>query len=107
MRATQAGWLKIRFVFGVSSIGGDAKSVVASHLEELVGLAAKIIRAGIEEGTFRNVDPVVAGRAVLFATSRFSHPAHAGEWNDPAMDGVYDDVWQMLMNGLCVVKGEG
>jgi len=58
----------------------------------------------VEEGTFRAVDPVAAGRAVLFATSRFHHPVHADEWADPDTDAVYDDVWQMLMNGLCVAK---
>jgi hypothetical protein len=38
---------------------------------------------------------------VLVATSRFHHPAHAAEWLDPAVDAAYDDVWQLLMNGLC------
>lgn len=28
------------------------------------------------------------GRAVLVATSRFHHPAHAAKWVDPAIDGV-------------------
>jgi Tetracyclin repressor-like, C-terminal domain len=43
---------------------------------------------------------VVAGRAVLFATSRFHHPAHAAEWLHPAIDAAYNDVWQLLMDGL-------
>ena len=35
---------------------------------------------GVKEGTFRAVDPVrQTGRAVLLATSRFHHPAHAAE----------------------------
>src|SRR5215468_6273845 len=86
------------------TVAADAQSVVASHLDELVGLAATVIRSGVEEGTFRTVDPVAAGRAVLFATSRFHHPVHAAEWVAPDIDAVYDDVWQMLMNGLCVAK---
>ncbi len=61
-----------------------------------------VIRTGMEEGTFRTVDPVATGRAVLVATSRFHHPAHAAEWNDSALDAAYNDVWQMLMDGLCV-----
>jgi hypothetical protein len=48
---------------------------------------------------------VAAGRAVLVATSRFHHPAHAAEWVDPAIDAAYDDVWQMLMDGLYAAKG--
>jgi hypothetical protein len=30
------------------------------------------------------------------------HPAHAADWADPAIDVAYDDVWQLLMDGLCV-----
>jgi hypothetical protein len=42
------------------------------------------------------------GRAVLIATSRFHHPAHAAEWTDPAMDASLEDVWRLLMDGLCL-----
>jgi AcrR family transcriptional regulator len=86
------------------TLAADAQSVVAAHLDELVGLTATVIRSGVEEGTFRAVNPVAAGRAVLFATSRFHHPVHAAEWADSDIDATYDDVWQMLMNGLCVAK---
>jgi AcrR family transcriptional regulator len=86
------------------TLAADAKSVVAAHIEELIALAAMIIRAGMEEGTFQRSDPVSAGRAVLFATSRFTHPAHAAEWLNPSIDTVYYDVWEMLMNGLCLAK---
>ena len=84
------------------TLAAGAKSVAAAHVDELVELAAMVIRSGIEEGTFRTVDPVAAGRALLIATSRFHHPAHAAEWVDPAIDAAYDDVWRMLMDGLCV-----
>ncbi len=83
------------------------QSVVAAHVDELVGLAASVIRSGAKEGTFRAVDPVAAGRSVLLATSRFHHPAHAAEWRDPAIDARYNDLWQLLMDGLCVAKSPG
>ena len=89
------------------TLSADAQSIVAAHIEELVGLAAMVIRSGVKEGTFRAADPVAAGRAVLFATSRFHHPAHAAEWADPAIDAAYNDVWQLLMNGLRVAKSRG
>jgi AcrR family transcriptional regulator len=79
----------------------------AAYFDELVGLAAIVIRSGVKEGTFRAVDPVAAGRAVLFATSRFHHPAHAAEWVDPAIDAAYNDVWKLLMGGLCIAKSPG
>jgi AcrR family transcriptional regulator len=89
------------------TLAQDAKSVVAAHIDEMVELAATIIRSGVKEGTFRTVEPVAAGRAVLFATSRFHHPAHAAEWVDPAIDEAYKDVWQLLMDGLFVAKSPG
>jgi AcrR family transcriptional regulator len=89
------------------TLAAGAKSVAAAHVDELVELAATVIRSGVEEGTFRTVDAVAAGRAVLIATSRFHHPAHAPEWFDPAIDAAYDDVWRMLMDGLCVAKSPG
>jgi AcrR family transcriptional regulator len=86
------------------TLAADAQSLVAAHVDELVGLAATVIRSGVKEGAFRAVDPEAAGRAVLVATSRFHHPAHAAEWVDPGIDEAYNDVWQLLMDGLCVAK---
>ncbi len=83
------------------TLAADAQSVVAAHVAELVGLVATVIRSGVKEGTFHTADPVAAGRAVLFATIRFHHPAHAAEWLDPAIDTAYNDVWKLLMDGLC------
>jgi AcrR family transcriptional regulator len=89
------------------TLAADAQSVVAAYVDELVGLVAKVVGSGVEEGTFRTVDPVAAARAVLVATTRFHHPAHAAEWVDPAIDAAYNDVWQLLIDGLCVAKSPG
>jgi len=89
------------------TLAADAQSMVTGLIDELVSLAAMIISSGVKEGTFRTVDPVAAGRAVLSATSRFHHPAHAAEWADPGIDAAYNDVWQLLMNGLRVAKSRG
>jgi AcrR family transcriptional regulator len=89
------------------TLAADAQSIVSAHVAELVGLAAMVIRSGVEEGTFRTVDPVAAGRALLLATCRFHHPAHAAEWGDPDIDAAYNDVWLLLMDGLRIAKGPG
>ena len=86
------------------TLAADAQSIVAAHVDELLGLVAVVIRSGVKEGTFRKVNPVSAARAVLVAMSRFYHPAHAAEWNDPDIDEAYNDVWQLLMNGLRAAK---
>jgi AcrR family transcriptional regulator len=82
------------------TLAADAQSVVSPHVDELIGLAATVIRRGVEEGTFRTGEPIAAGRALLFATSRFHHPAHAAEWAHPAIDAAYNEVWRLLMDGL-------
>ncbi len=91
------------------TLAADTQSIAAAHvdahIEEMVALAAAVIGSGVADGTFRPVDPAAAGRAVLFATSRFHHPAHAAEWADPALDAAYDAVWQLLMDGLCRAAG--
>ena len=89
------------------TLAAEAQSVVDAHVHELIGLAATVIRSGVKESTFRTVDPVAAGRAILFATSRFHHPVHAAEWGDPDIDATYNDVWRMLMDGLCGTKRRG
>jgi AcrR family transcriptional regulator len=86
------------------TLATDSQSVAAAHVDELIELAAMIIRAGVKEGTFRKVDSMAAGRAVLVATSRFHHPAHAAEWGDPAINATYNEVWKLLMHGLGVPK---
>jgi AcrR family transcriptional regulator len=82
----------------------EATSVSEAHVAELIALTAAIIRAGVEEGSFRPVDPLTTARAVLYATSRFHHPAHFAEWVDPRIDATFDDVWRMLMDGLATSK---
>jgi AcrR family transcriptional regulator len=82
------------------TLAADAPAVITAHVDELVGLTAMVIRSGVKEGTFRPVDSLAAGRAVLVATSRFHHPAHASEWADAGIDAAFDDVWRLLMLGL-------
>jgi AcrR family transcriptional regulator len=82
------------------TLAADAQSAAAIHVDEFVELAATVIRAGMEEGTFRTVDPVATARALSFATSRFHHTVHAAEWADPDIDTASDNVWGLLMDGL-------
>ena len=86
------------------TLAAEAQPIVAAHVEELVGLAASVIRDGVKKSTFRSVDPIATGRALLFATSRFHHPAHVAEWGDPKLGAAYDAVWKLLMHGLSVAK---
>jgi len=89
------------------TLTAEAQSVISAHVDELLELAAAIIAAGVRDGTFRSRDPVAAARAVLLATSRFHHPAHAADWADAAIDAAYDDVWKLLVDGLRAPKAPG
>lgn len=86
------------------TLAQGAQSIVVAHVEELVELVATVIRAGVKEGTVRAVDPVATARAVLLATSRFHHPAHAAEWADPTIEEAFDAVWELVMGGLQVAR---
>jgi AcrR family transcriptional regulator len=89
------------------TLAAETQSVASAHVDELVKLAAIIIRSGVKEGAFRKVDPTAAGRAVLSATSRFHHPVHAAEWKEPGVDAAYDGVWKLLNDGLRATKRSG
>ena len=89
------------------TLAADAQPVVAAHVNELVQLAGRIVSAGVEEGTFRRVDPESTARAILAATSRFHHPAHAADWADPEMLASFDALWELLMNGVRAAKTHG
>ena len=81
-------------------LAADSQSIAVAHVEEIIDLAATIIRAGVDAGAFRAVNAAAVARAILVATSRFHHPAHSAEWLDPAVDAAYDDVWRLLTTGL-------
>lgn len=82
------------------ALSAETVAVTEAHVEELVELTAAVLREGIAKGEVRKVDPVATARAVLFATARFHHPAHASEWCDPGNATAFEDVWALLVVSL-------
>jgi AcrR family transcriptional regulator len=78
----------------------EARELVRAHIEALAAQAARIIADGVAQGEFACADSVAAGRAILYATSRFHNPAHAAEWSDSTIDTRLDEVWHLLLRGL-------
>ena len=78
----------------------ESREVVRAHVEHLTGQLARIIADGVTSGEFRLVDPVVAGRAVFSATSRFHNPVHLAEWADPSLDAAYQGVRSLVLAGV-------
>jgi len=85
-------------------IATQSREVVGEHLRILAGQLTRIIADGVASGDFTTEDPRSAGRAVLQATSRFHHPAHASEWSDPNLEADFDAVISLLLAGLACVR---
>jgi AcrR family transcriptional regulator len=82
------------------TIATQAREVVAEHLRILAAQISQIIESGVTHGEFSTTDTTTAGRAVLHATARFHHPAHAAEWGDPGVEADYDAVITLVLRGL-------
>jgi AcrR family transcriptional regulator len=78
----------------------EAREVAAAHVDHLAGQAARIVADGVATGELAPTDPAATGRAVLHATARFHHPAHAEEWGDPALGSHLAAVWALVVAGL-------
>ncbi len=82
------------------TIATQAREVVTVHLRILAAQITQIIESGVTRNEFRPTDTAMAGRAVLQATARFHHPAHAVEWSEPGIDADLDAVIELVLRGL-------
>jgi len=82
------------------TIATQAREVVTEHLRILAAQITQIIESGVTRNEFRPTDTAMAGRAVLQATARFHHPAHAVEWSEPGIDADLDAVIELVLRGL-------
>lgn len=65
-----------------------------------MGQIAQIIESGIASQELKVTDSHKMAKAVLNATIRFHHPAHATEWSDPDIDADFAQVWRLVVAGL-------
>jgi AcrR family transcriptional regulator len=82
------------------TLAREACKVVKAHKDGLVDQIARILSDGIKQGAFQVADVKASARAVFDATIRFHHPAHAEEWNDPALAARVDVLLALLLKGL-------
>jgi AcrR family transcriptional regulator len=78
----------------------DARSVTIEHVAELTDLIARIVADGMARGEFAPGDPALVARAVMAATTRFHHPAHAAEWSAEPVEPAFEPLWKLLLQGL-------
>ena len=74
--------------------------VVEGHVEALAAQVTTILADGLAQGAFALSDPAASARAVLSATARFHHPAHASDWASPTIDAEFETVWHLVLRGL-------
>ncbi len=82
------------------ALAAEARDVVRAHVASLAAQITHILIDGVAQGEFAIDDPVVSGRAILTATTRFHDPVHAAEWSDPDIDAALDGVWSLILVGL-------
>ena len=82
------------------ALAQDAREVVKAHKDRLIDQLAHILSEGVAQGVFHVADTKVTAQAIFDATIRFHHPAHAEEWNDPALAARTDAVLDLLFRGL-------
>ena len=106
-------WLRTMFSIKHKKLGDDpemfatyltlareACKVVKAHKDGLVDQIAHMLSDGVKQGVFQVADVKASARAIFDATSRFHHPAHAEEWNDPEAPARVDAVLALLFKGL-------
>jgi len=81
-------------------LAGEAREVVAEHVEHLTDQVRRIVAQGVERGELASQNPAATARAVLSATARFHNPAHASEWSHPDIDKDFEEVWSLILSGL-------
>jgi len=82
------------------TLAREACEVVKAHKQGLVDQVAHIIAEGVEQGTFEVADAKTTALAIFDATTRYHHPAHSGEWSDPALPARVDALLSLLLRGL-------
>ena len=82
------------------TLAQEACKVVKGHKDCLVDQIAMILSDGVRQGVYTVTDLKASARAIFDATSRFHHPAHADEWNDPDAPARIDALLSLLLKGL-------
>ena len=70
------------------TLAREACKTVKAHKESLTDQVELILSDGVKQGAFQVIDAKDTARAIFEATSRFHHPAHSEEWNDPQLAGA-------------------
>jgi hypothetical protein len=73
---------------------------VGAHKACLTDQLELILEDGVKQGAFQIADTKATARAIFDAVTRFHHPAHADEWNDPQLPVRIDALLGLLLRGI-------
>ncbi|MFJ3302191.1 TetR family transcriptional regulator [Streptomyces sp. NPDC086549] len=73
---------------------------VAGHVADLTAQLTRILRSGMDAGTFTPTDPATTARALFQATGRFHDPCYAREWERPDAESDFAAMLDLLVRGL-------
>jgi AcrR family transcriptional regulator len=82
------------------TLAREACKTVNGHKACLTGQLARILSDGVKQGAFEIADVEATARAFFDAVTRFHHPAHADEWNDPQLPARIDTMIALLLRGV-------
>jgi AcrR family transcriptional regulator len=82
------------------TLAREACKTVNGHKACLTDQLALILSDGVNQGVFQAADVEAAARAIFDAVTRFHHPAHADEWNDPQLPARIDSLLALLLRGI-------
>ncbi|WP_328782873.1 TetR family transcriptional regulator [Streptomyces canus] len=79
---------------------GENVDAVVEHLTELTDQLTRVVRDGIDAGTFTVTAPATTARALFQATALFHDPGYAGEWEKPGAEEEFTALLDLLVRGL-------
>ncbi|HET7885581.1 MAG TPA: TetR family transcriptional regulator [Bradyrhizobium sp.] len=86
------------------TLAREACKTVKGHRACLTDQLELILADGVKQGAFEIADTKVTAQAIFDAVTRFHHPAHSDEWNDPQLPARIDAVIAMLLRGIEACK---
>jgi AcrR family transcriptional regulator len=82
------------------TLAREACKTVKGHKACLTGQLELILADGVKQGAFEIADTRVTATAIFDAVTRFHHPAHSDEWNDPELPARINTVIALLLRGI-------
>jgi len=86
------------------TLAREACKTVNGHKTCLTGQLELILADGVKQGAFEIADTKMTAQAIFAAVTRFHHPAHSDEWNDPELPARIDAMIALLLRGIGVCK---